>query len=361
MLINLKLENFKIHAQADIPLAPVTLLAGLNSSGKSTVIQALLLLQENLKNSASHDVFLNGDWIELGRPSDVYCDNALSDVISIRAVGDGITHELSGVVAKGRPIRVTQLKNEPYRENFIKQYLCAERVGPRNSYPMNEIDPKIATGFLGIRGEYTFQYLAGIVDGQALPNVELRHSSAESNGLFHNIEKWMGELSPGVRLESRDNPQGAIVVPSFYYSAGLNRRPGHVGFGLTYSLPIITAILSAKPGDLLLIENPEAHLNPQGQIAIAKLIAKASEHVQIIIESHSDHILNGLCYSVAVDGTPTTQMVFNYFSRGPDGVKMVSIQPKKNGRLESWPEGFFDQYQDTITKIMRASSINNAN
>lgn len=356
MFDKLTLQNFKLHANPEITLAPLTLLAGLNSAGKSSAIQALLLLQQNLGRGASHTVLLNGEWIQLGQPSDVHFENATSGELGIKVSGEQGIVELKAELEKDKGLRITQSVNDPYRTTLVTQYLCAERTGPRNSFPMQEDDFQVRNGYLGARGEYTFQYLSGIMGEGKLPNLKLRHPKAEGDGLFHNIEKWMQEISPGVRLEATPLNHAGLAIPSFYYSNTSKYRPIHVGFGLTYSLPIITAILSAREGSMLLIENPEAHLNPQGQTAIARLMAKASENVQIIVESHSDHILNGLCYSIALDGVPANNVVANYFQRHDLSATVHAIRPTPDGRLQHWPEGFFDQQQLVLTEILRAKA-----
>ena len=76
--------------------------------------------------------------------------------------------------------------------------------------------------------------------------------------------------------------------------------PVHTGFGLTQVLPIVVAALSADEGDILLVENPEVHLHPAGQALMGQFLAKvALAGVQVIVETHSDHILNGVRVAVA--------------------------------------------------------------
>src|SRR5438046_1441121 len=76
-------------------------------------------------------------------------------------------------------------------------------------------------------------------------------------------------------------------------------RPTNVGFGITYALPIVVSILSARPGSLVIIENPEAHLHPRGQVRMGELLSLASTAgIQVLIETHSDHVLNGIRLAV---------------------------------------------------------------
>ncbi|RQR72257.1 DUF3696 domain-containing protein [Burkholderia sp. Bp9012] len=355
MFRQLTLTNFKAHRTTNVALAPVTLLSGLNSTGKSSVLQSILLIEQNCDRYASDFLKLNGDWVRLGTGSDIHFEGAQTSELKLLLTGDeGLRYEIEAESQTDGRIRITSKKSEPSAARLFPQYLSAERIGPRTSFPTGEDEVRIKAGYLGTRGEYTFQYLAEIVSDVALPNPRLRHPEAISDDLFHNIEKWMGEISPGVRLEALPMKQADITVPSFYYSGSRKHRPTNVGFGVTYSLPIVVAILNARPHSLVLMENPEAHLHPEGQIALARLMARAAEDVQFIVESHSDHILNGLCVAVACDGVPPERMALNYFQRSALEAEVKRIDILPNGRLSEWPSGFFDQNQAALMKIMRA-------
>ncbi len=81
----------------------------------------------------------------------------------------------------------------------------------------------------------------------------------------------------------------------FSFATSNQYRATNVGFGITYVLPILVAILSSRAGALLLIENPEAHLHPKGQAEMGALLARAAScGIQVLIETHSDHVLNGI-------------------------------------------------------------------
>jgi hypothetical protein len=87
-----------------------------------------------------------------------------------------------------------------------------------------------------------------------------------------------------------------LFLPTIYrYFPVVARFDFLDGFGLTYVLPVIVLILKAKPGDFIIVENPESHLHPAGQAKIAEMYAIAANNgVQIIVETHSDHFLNGV-------------------------------------------------------------------
>jgi len=133
-----------------------------------------------------------------------------------------------------------------------------------------------------------------------------------------------------------------------------DHRAANVGFGLTYVLPILTAILSSAPGALLLIENPEAHLHPKGQSRMGELLARAAScGIQIIVETHSDHILNGIRLAVRNRKLASSDVQIHFFQRGEhDGVIDVStLRVDRNGSIDEWPDGFFDQSERDLMAL----------
>lgn len=125
----------------------------------------------------------------------------------------------------------------------------------------------------------------------------------------------------------------------------------NVGFGLTQILPIIISCLTAKEGDLLIIENPEVHLHPKGQAMMGEFLAEvANTGVQIIIETHSDHVLNGIRRSVKSKGIDESKVAFYFFNnRAFNESQIISPQIDENGRIDHWPNGFFDQFDKDIS------------
>ena len=163
----------------------------------------------------------------------------------------------------------------------------------------------------------------------------------------------MQEFFPGCDL--RVSPvDGANAVSLRFRSDARSefQRPQNVGFGLSQLFPILVALLAAKQGDILLIENPEVHLHPKAQQDIGSLLScVANTGVQIILETHSDHVLNGIRLAVKSRAIAAENVAVHFFS--PDG-NFNPITPKidSNGRLDEWPEGFFDQLDLALSKLM---------
>ena len=134
-------------------------------------------------------------------------------------------------------------------------------------------------------------------------------------------------------------------------------RPVHTGFGLTQVFPIMVAALSAEADALLLIENPEVHLHPVGQAAMGEFLAEvASADVQVIMETHSDHVLNGVRRAVRKGLLSSDHVALHFFRpRGTtgetSGPQVESPAIDTEGAIDSWPDGFFDQFDHDMNYL----------
>ena len=176
-------------------------------------------------------------------------------------------------------------------------YLQAERIVPRTSFETSDFLVRQHRQ-LGSQGQYTAHFLALFGD-EDVPSNMTKHPKAVSSSLRSQVEAWIGETCPGTRIELTPNLDIDLISLRYSFDIGsyLSNayRATNVGFGITYTLPILVAALSAPPGSLLLIENPEAHLHPRGQAQMGRLMSyAASTGVQVVVETHSDHVLNGI-------------------------------------------------------------------
>jgi len=157
----------------------------------------------------------------------------------------------------------------------------------------------------------------------------------------------MKQFFPETSLIVQQVPQTNIVTLGLRTSDATDyHRPVNVGFGLTQVLPIIVAALSSRPGDLLLVENPEVHLHPAGQALMGQFLAQvAGAGVQVIVETHSDHVLNGIRRAVRSSTISSEGVVLHFFTRrGEKSPQVTSPILDSSGSIDRWPEGFFDQF-----------------
>ena len=173
----------------------------------------------------------------------------------------------------------------------------------------------------------------------------------------------MSEFSPGLRIELMADVTKDAVSLRYRFEArrGVSNsfRATNVGFGVSYTLPVVVAILSASPGDLILLEAPEAHLHPRGQSRLGELLARAaSSGVQILVETHSDHVMNGVRVAVHEGLLPSNNAGFLYFGWDPkleDGATSVrQIVMDEDGRINDWPDGFFDEMDRNLEILLGA-------
>ena len=458
MLRRIGLNNFKCFERLDLPCAPLNLLCGLNGMGKSSVIQALLVLRQSFASrelQAGHLV-LGGDLIDLGAGSDVLFEDAEEDLIKF-ALDDerqkkrdqpricAVTGtETGGTFARGREgaaklILNTLLSGEAGEDElsdgrFAREYprvnpsafrralalaradgvervkrasryfpdsivdvtwagtfrysrtgdqltaveseaadsdglslwrdappfggdlhyVQAERVGPRKLYPLSEVAAR--RGDLGARSEYAWNYLNDHRN-DLLPADDPRRADVAGRRLVDAVDHWLQDVSPGAHLQLEAVPAADAVLAGFAFDRPGNvqsqrHRATNVGFGLSYVLPVVLALL-ARPGALCLVENPEAHLHPRGQTKLAELAARAATAgVQVFVETHSDHFVDGVRIAVRDGLIPADDAAVHYFER-QDGRAVVSSPAiDADGRLSHWPAGFFDQHDENLAKLL---------
>lgn len=364
MLENIAFKNFKLLKDQAFIFNNLTIFSGLNGMGKSSVIQGLLLLRQSFEKNMlpKKGLALVGDYVKIGTGADLLCVDAEDEFIDLDLVWkNSISLALSVKCMKESNVQKLvkeETKGDCYSQSLFSssfQYLSADRISPKSSYDVSDYDVK-ELGTIGIKGEYTAHFIAE----KGLSNISipaLRHKAAKSDNLIASIDAWMSEITPGTKVVALVLPQ--ISQASLHYQFEISKgqtklfRPENTGFGLTYVLPIVTAVLNSRPGDLLLIENPESHLHPAGQSAIARLLSIAAENgVQIVIETHSDHLLNGFRASVKNKIIAQSNLNLYYLSRDVDSAehvaKVASPQIDINGKIDKWPKGFFDEWDNNL-------------
>jgi predicted ATPase len=368
MIRELSLVNFKAFGSVCFPLRPLVLFSGVNGTGKSTVMQSLGLLCQSQEEGGldQGQWILNGSYVELGTGQDVLFEAAEDEVIAITGREDVPGHaefrRFRSEVAYSKEADVLcgprPREAPPAFPGEPVQYLRADRIVPATTYPKSHhvIGER---RFLGAHGEFTAHFLDWHRDDAVPPR--RRHAEAAGPGLFSQVTAWMQQVSPGVSLDIHNVERTDFVRLAFGFMAGTGvggvetYRPTNVGFGLTYTLPIVVAALSAPAGSLVMVENPEAHLHPAGQVALARLAAlAAADGVQVLVETHSDHILNGLRLAVKERDIAAEETGIHFFSKdkyaGNAGVEFLEVSP--TGRLPAWPRGFFDQFEDSLDRLL---------
>ncbi|HIE00241.1 MAG TPA: DUF3696 domain-containing protein [Thiotrichaceae bacterium] len=225
-------------------------------------------------------------------------------------------------------------------------YISADRVGPQEFYLKSNLTP---FPNVGVKGELTANILHKKKD--YLVNDKLCLGE-DAKTLITQTEAWLNHIFDGAKVEI-PHSETNIIELFFNTSASRDRfKPINVGFGYSYILPIIVSGLIAKEGEILIVENPEAHLHPKAQSRLAQFLAKVSHcGVQVFIESHSDHILNALRIAVLDKIVTPKDLSILYFQPSEQQPVAVQIPVQTNGGIEEWPEGFFDQMDKDFERL----------
>jgi len=331
--------------------------------GKSSVLQSLLMLRQSCEGGKlkNNRLILNHDLISLGTGKDILYEGASIDKMTFELLHENDTsHVFTADYAAESDQLNAEEQSSPEKLRDVPPldgqlwYVNAERIGPRKIYDRSEALAR--RGELGSQGEYALNYLS-TYRNMLLPEGDHRCSDLKSRGLSNVLDHWLQKVAPGAHLHIDTIPDANALLSGFVFDQPGDTQSNrylatNVGFGLSYVLPVMIALL-APENTLCLIENPEAHLHPQGQLVLAELAVRASiSGVQVIIETHSDHFMNGVRIAVREDLIRPQQATFHYFER-KDGKAVVSSPDiGADGRLSSWPAGFFDQHEESLAKLL---------
>lgn len=324
MIELLDLQGFKSFEYASLVLRPLTVLTGLNSSGKSSVLQAIRMLEAGVRNAGKCLLDGYGDWNELkcNHSDEVVLTAVLSDETMVKASSGGF---------EGEGIDFPKLL-----------YVSADRFGPQMSIPV------FYNFELGSRGENVVKVIEYFAEKE-LPTC-MQHPDAEGVTFEYNLKAWLDIISPGVTF------RGQIMKDtdmSFTWFDG--HRAMNVGFGLSYTLSVIVALLvGAMRKSIVLIENPEAHLHPKGQTEMAKLITQAVEAgAQVMVETHSDHLFDGFRLAVKEKPALSDDIIAYWFTLDENRLtEFEKVHILESGHVDGWPESMFDQFEKNASRLL---------
>jgi predicted ATPase len=434
MLNKLKLTHFKAWEKLDIDLAPLTLLFGTNSSGKSSILHALLLLKQT---AASYDrnqhINFGGnerDYISFGSYRDLVFGHEADERINVelhwqsQQKGEFRTHQLienphiryfvrwrqlsDNVVIERlsyetedsiflrmerkqdqysyeapRGLKDTRGRN-PYLPppescyaipafiadhyvdfnplEFNLQFEAFMRrlyyLGPLRRYPQREYRwTGSAPSEVGKEGEFAVEAL--IASQRRNPGVSTRKSKSKAPTLIESVAIWLK------RLELvQDFEINAIDPDNRYYRTAVttseSRIPSSildVGFGVSQVLPVITLLFFVPEHSIVLLEQPELHLHPSAQAHLADLFIEVikTRHLQLIVESHSEHLVRRLQRRLAEQAIVPQDLRMYFCTKETQGSQIEVIQSDLFGQIENWPENFFGDITGDLEEMTYAA------
>ncbi len=356
MICNLEIRGFKRFSAEAFNMTPLTILTGMNGSGKTSLIHSLLLLREATMRG-DQLVQLNGPYgLELGKFEDIQ-NWRESDSVSFQLIDEkamkydwsfsGDQTALYAEVQRAPKVPPAAFK----RDNRMFQYLSAERLGPRSTQGCAALPPALLE--VGSRGEYSAQLL-DTLGGQQIDDLRRHPGAGEADVplLKFETERWLSSIARPIQIDvvplARATTTLRFRVPDGEWVSAPN-----MGFGVTYALPVVLAGLTAGAGGLLIVENPEAHLHPAGQSMMGRFLATiAAAGVQVLVETHSDHVLNGIRLAIGeYKILPPSNATVHFFDVNDTPHQNLSFT--ETGGMDAWPTGFFDQYQLDVAKLTR--------
>jgi predicted ATPase len=454
VITHLRIKNFKAWKDTgDIRLAPLTVLFGANSSGKSSLGHLLLALKQTAASTDRGRALHTGDetsLIDLGTfveclyahdrraqleftldwrlPAPWHVQNPLdpaqkfsgthlllSSTLVPSAQGQPVVQRLhyelhkantdaaalSATLSQSAEGKV-QLQAQPYRlvravgrkwplEAPEKFYRISDRslaryqnadflaglallvesnlaglsyLGPLREYPHRTYGWSGNTPLdVGSKGEYA---IACILAAEAAKRKLNRGYKKKLQSFAAFIASWLVDL--GV-IESFQVPPTAAGRKDYEVkvkTVGGLTEVGlpDVGFGVSQVLPALVQAFYCPEGSTVWMEQPEIHLHPQVQAELADAFISAvrsyergrPRSVQLIIETHSEHLLNRLQRRIAEEGIAPNEVAIYFAKASPEGAELEELAVNKFGDITNWPDNFFgDEMGDIVARTEAAS------
>jgi predicted ATPase len=337
MLTHLHIKGYKCLDDCELPLAPLTLLSGPNASGKSTVIQAILLAFSGIEQK--NVSYLKEAVKPFSHFEEIYCRYSDAREIRIDLAVNNKDHytaimDRSGLNTTTYPDTISF----GYEQNLF--YLCAGRSGPEE---LSEINRDIRIGQHG-------QFALGLLEQRKDKPVHqaLVHRNAHANTLKAQLAWWLSFIV-GVETEANTEKVTASTVKTTFQTEGLEDiSPFNTGAGNSFLLKLMVMCLTSSPGDLLLIENPEIHLHPGAQSRLGCMLGfLAARGVQAVVETHCEHLINRVRYEIYTHQLPSVGAVIHYKAGVREAFETLYVNERghfcdREGNEKAFPTGFFD-------------------
>ena len=421
MFTQLRLKNFKAwKGEQVVDLASLSLFLGTNSSGKTSLLQMLLLLKQTAE-SPDRKQHLNlggqpGDLLHLGSFKDIisghdtkrelafglqfsgmrphknkpieydvsYCQAGGNPTVrSLAYSSGGLTFHLerqpkgayqldksdpSGMQKSAQVLRSKQY--EPERSvafpaaavaalgldggkvqdlalDLVEAlkgivYLGPLRERPQRTYFWNKQSP----GDLGNKGEFAIQALLASANDRAKPT-----QSGGRGWLVEKVSRWLKvlEVADGLSLEQQGS---SVHYEVLVHQGKIKANLVDVGFGVSQVLPVVTLAYFVPEGSTVIIEQPEIHLHPLAQTALANLFVEVAKErrVQFLVETHSENLFRRLQLLIADEQLAPEDCRLYFVKRGTENTTLHRLEVDEFGRIKNWPEKFFG---DAIGEVER--------
>lgn len=405
MIKKMYIGEFKCLEKEDFEFKPLTILAGKNSSGKSSVLQSILIAARNCNPKNRERMYgLISKYQDLSYSIDIIHEEGSFSCTNISKSEQDETDTLL------------------YENNLY--YLTSNRIGQED---IAKYSPEYKVGNNG-------EFLFGTYDILVNKDVCFNLTSNEIKDLFckdelykvivefykysnieyyENAERYIGEndkelidqikylrkvseiyTTNDFKNFCKDNLEililgraqaitkiGIILNAYFSYITDLNIilkieritsdqvkvyfqqndinkiNPFNLGSGMSYLAKVLIICFLAKPGDVVMIENPEIHLHPKAQSRLGEFFAfLASKGIQLIIETHSEHLLDNLRYQIFKEKFSKDDVIIYYKDSAQTPFERIFISndghfATPEGKRRAFPKGFFDASLEQLLEI----------
>ena len=339
MIKKVKIENFKCFTNEELEFKNLTLLTGTNSSGKSSVIQSILLSGNHQVGSDIYEyVQLMGDFNDLKNkyinPSK-YTISILHDEKEDKL----ISSKDNNIIVDGTSLS--------YPEKLT--YLNSNRVSVSE---INSANNSHQSRYFGIDGRYIANYFE-LFKEEPIEDFLIQDNDIAIT-LEAQVDYWLEKII-GQTVSLQTSKPTSTLVKASYKIDGLEFKPNNIGAGISYVISILVACLSANKESIIIIENPEIHMHPKAQAKIGEFFAFITScGVQIIIETHNDHLINKIRYEVYKKHINSDDVIIHY-KTSTTNFERINIKPNgffsnKDGE-NSFPQGFYDATLADIFEI----------
>ena len=431
MITHIRMKNFKSWKDSgEVQLAPLTGFFGTNSSGKSSLLQMLLLLKQTAERSDAEEVIFfgnEGTLVNLGNFQEVihghqhneklvfefscYIQTAFEievkgrkpdgNIGSVRVPIDNFTFNTTilGEVMKTmieefcysfKSCGLSEFKWQSGRLKYIdllgEQHIQRSNVfncygGPHQSqshYQLNtlsrafeeklnnvyylgpvRVDPRRRYDWHGEHPQHIKQWGNQTID--ALLSARVRklktmHGDDEV-AIDDKISDWLQQMDLAHSFTLDLTSQGTTN-----YEVRIQKTPSSppvtlvdMGYGLAQFLPVLVLCFYAPEGSTLILEQPGIHLHPMVQSQLADLLIEVvnDRKLQILVESHSEHLLSRLQLRVAEEKIAANQTAL-YFCENENGTsKIKPLELDELGNIKNWPKDFFGNVRGDLLKMTR--------
>ena len=416
-ITKIAVSGFKSLAkECAIDIRPLTILAGANSSGKSSILQPLLMLKQTLE--APYDpgpLLIDGPIVQFTLAEQFLSKlvgEERADRFQIRIESSGFNSSFSTTTTFRKvPIGIVlvemKTKSKLRDDQLLQDITLFPEMPPEEIKLLADQNPMLK-GFDAVRRSRCFLRLES-QDGNAFFDVTPSilksqiFNSIYITGLRGNPERLYKLTSTGSQYPGTFEIYAASIIHEWQemtdnrlqtladalYTLGLTGQIGtkkigdtrielqvgrlphpgtgetdmvsiaDVGFGLSQILPVLVALIVAEPGRLVYLEQPELHLHPRAQVALAQVLATAAKRgVRVVVETHSSLLLLAVQTLVAEDDLSPELVKLHWFTRGDNGATEVNTADlDEAGAYGDWPEDFDDVDLKAQSRYLNAAQL----